>query len=358
METKPVERKLAVILAADVAGYSRLMSEDEMATLQALTEARRVVAPLIQSYRGRIFNTAGDSVVAEFPSVVDAVRCAADIQTLLNRHAAAKPPDRRLLFRIGINIGDVMVVEGNLLGDGVNIAARLEGLAEPGGVFVSRNVHEQIRAKLALDFEDLGPQQLKNIADPIQVFRLRLAEDGPVRAQVQSRKPQSRSAGSGRGRRALALAGVLVLLAAAGAGAYVYRQQEAARSLAAAVEKAKAEDEARRQAELVRQQTEAEAKAAEAGRQHALEEERAAAAARQQQVEQQRQAELARQKAAEETRRLDQAARAKAEESQKAAEAAQRQRVAEQQRASATQAAAAQASAAPHLAALARCQEE
>ncbi len=166
-----VERKLTTILCADVEGYSRLMAADEEATLATLTAYREIIDALIAKFRGRIFSTAGDSVVAEFPSPVEAVRCAAEIQRQLGARNDDLPQARRMRFRIGINLGDVMVKGDDLLGDGVNVAARLEGLAEPGGICLSGPVHEQVRSKLDLDFENLGARKVKNIAEPVHVFR-------------------------------------------------------------------------------------------------------------------------------------------------------------------------------------------
>src|SRR6266540_6737583 len=153
MEAHRIERKLAAILSADVKGYSRLMGEDEEATLRTLTAYRQVVDTAIEQYRGRIVGTAGDSVLAEFASVVDAVECAVTIQTRLRRENASLSPDKRMEFRIGINLGDVMVQGEQIYGDGVNIAARLEALAEGGGICVSGVVYDQVKNKLALGYD-------------------------------------------------------------------------------------------------------------------------------------------------------------------------------------------------------------
>ncbi len=169
---KRVQRKLAAILAADVVGYARLMREDEEATLQTLTEYREVIAGLIDRHNGRVFNTGGDSLLAEFGSVVEAVRCAISFQEEIAICNTELPNDRKLCFRIGINIGDVMVKGDDLFGDGVNVAARLEGLAEPAGICISGSVFEQIKHKLSLGFEDLGPQEVKNISEPVSAFRI------------------------------------------------------------------------------------------------------------------------------------------------------------------------------------------
>src|SRR5215210_1261088 len=167
-----VERRLAAIFAADVAGYSRLMSQDEVGTLRTLTARREIMDRLIAEHGGRIANTAGDSVLAEFPSAVDAVQCAVDVQEALARADHNSPQERRLQFRIGVHVGDIMVRGGDLLGDGVNIAARLESLAEPGGVYISAATHAYVRRALPLAFEGLGSQEVKNIDEPIRVFRV------------------------------------------------------------------------------------------------------------------------------------------------------------------------------------------
>ncbi len=167
-----MERKLTAILCADVHGYSRLMGEHEEATLRTLTSYRKLIDGLIQYHRGRFVNSAGDSVVAEFASVVDAVQCAAVIQTTLRPENANLPPDQRMEFRIGVNLGDVMVEGEQIYGDGVNVAARLESLAEPGGICISGTVREHLGNKLALSYEDLGAQTMKNIAEPVRVLRV------------------------------------------------------------------------------------------------------------------------------------------------------------------------------------------
>ncbi|MCH8113826.1 MAG: tetratricopeptide repeat protein, partial [Proteobacteria bacterium] len=167
-----MERRLAAILAADVVGYSRLMGEDEEETAQRLNAYRKVIDELISGHDGRVFGSAGDSVIAEFASPVQAVRCAVEIQRSLEERNADLPEDRRMRFRIGVNLGDVMVEGDNLLGDGVNVAARLEGLAEPGGICVRRAVRNQVRDKLPVVFEDMGEVEVKNIARPIRVFRI------------------------------------------------------------------------------------------------------------------------------------------------------------------------------------------
>jgi adenylate cyclase len=167
-------RRLAAILAADVAGYSRLIGADEAGTLERLRALRReLLDPKIVEHRGRLVKTTGDGLLVEFGSVVDALRCAAEVQREMTGRNAGVPPDNRIEFRIGINVGDIVVEDGDIFGDGVNVAARLEGLAEPGGICVSARVQEDAAGKLDLAFEDIGEQQLKNIARTVRVFRVR-----------------------------------------------------------------------------------------------------------------------------------------------------------------------------------------
>jgi class 3 adenylate cyclase len=173
LEAHSVERKLAAIFAADVEGYSRLMGRDEVGTLRRLTSYRVIIDHLIASHRGRIFNTAGDSLVADFASTVDAVQCAVEVQETIRRENADRPAAEQMQFRIGIHLGDIIVQGDNLFGDAVNIAARLEALAEPGGICVSGSVQDQIGTKLPVGFMDLGEQQVKNIAQPIKAYRIR-----------------------------------------------------------------------------------------------------------------------------------------------------------------------------------------
>jgi adenylate cyclase len=177
MEAPPLERRLAAILAADVEGYSRLMHDDEEATLATLSAQRAVIDELILRHKGRIANTAGDSVLAEFASVLDAVRCAVEIQETLARANEKEFEARRMRFRIGINVGDVMVKQGDIFGDGVNVAARLEGLVRGGEICVSRGVRDHLRHRSGIFFEDLGEQLVKNIVHPIRAFRLRIGEN-------------------------------------------------------------------------------------------------------------------------------------------------------------------------------------
>src|ERR1700755_2536666 len=184
-----MKRKIAAIFAADIAGYSRLVAEDEEETLRRLAPYRQVTDDFISRYGGRIFNTAGDAVLAEFSSAVEAVRCAIDIQESLRTRNLAYPPSRHMSFRIGITIGDVVERDGDLLGDGVNIAARLEGLAEVGGICVSRAVHEQVANKLSVQFADIGAQEVKNIPNPVHAYMVALrAEDAAADALLRKKK--------------------------------------------------------------------------------------------------------------------------------------------------------------------------
>jgi len=170
-----VERRLAAILAVDVAGYSRLMGEDEEGTLGALRAVRRELGdPKIAEHRGRIVKTTGDGLLVEFASVVDAVRCAVEVQREMIARNAVAPPGRCIEFRMGINVGDIIIEDGDIFGDGVNIAARLEALAQPGGICLSAAAHEQVRDRLDIAFDDLGEQQVKNIARPVRTYRVAL----------------------------------------------------------------------------------------------------------------------------------------------------------------------------------------
>jgi adenylate cyclase len=170
----PPVRRLAAILAADVAGYSRLMGADEEGTHERLTaHLRELIEPKIAEHRGRVVKNTGDGLLAEFASVVGAVRSAAEIQRAMAERNAETPEDKRITFRVGINLGDVIAEEHDIFGDGVNVAARLEALAEPGGIWISGTVRDQIRDKLPYPFEDIGEQSVKNIARPVRVFALR-----------------------------------------------------------------------------------------------------------------------------------------------------------------------------------------
>jgi adenylate cyclase len=168
-----VERKLAAILAADVAGYSRLMGADEEGTLARLKAHRKeLIDPKIAEYRGRIVKTTGDGILIEFPSAVDALRCAIEIQQAMDRRNSEIPDEKQIKLRVGINVGDIIIERDDIHGDGVNVAARLEGVAEPGGICISETSYQQVRDKLDYTFEDMGEQQLKNIARPLRVFKV------------------------------------------------------------------------------------------------------------------------------------------------------------------------------------------
>jgi adenylate cyclase len=184
MATDRVKRKLTAILSADVEGYSRLMGEDEAATVQTITAYRDTMSQLIQQYRGRVVDSPGDNILADFASVVDAVQCAVEAQQVLKVKNAELPEERRMQFRIGINLGDVIEEGDRIYGDGVNIAARIEGLAEGGGICISGSAYEQIENKLALDYEYLGEHTVKNISKPIRVYRIPMES----RAETEVRK--------------------------------------------------------------------------------------------------------------------------------------------------------------------------
>jgi len=211
-----VERKLTTILAADVTGYSRLMGEDEPGTLATLKSYRETMAGFIASHRGRVVNTAGDSLLAEFASVVEAVQCAVAIQRELATRNEVLSPGRRMLFRIGLNLGDVMVEGDDLFGEGVNIAARLEAMAEPGGICISGTVFDQVKNKLSIGYDFLGRQAIKNIAEEVPVYRVKLSPDGDPVPEVPAEPPPA-PAGGERDRRlrrfyhSAATAGVAVL---------------------------------------------------------------------------------------------------------------------------------------------------
>jgi class 3 adenylate cyclase len=210
-----VERRLATILMADVFGYSRMMGEDEERTVRIFRGHRAVFDELLKSHRGRVFNTAGDAILAEFPSAVEAVRCATEIQAALRTRNEHLPEEQRMWFRIGINLGDVIIQGGDLLGDGVNIAARIQTIAEPGGVCISGSVYDQIQNKLTLQIRQLGEKSFKNIARPVRTFSIS-DDDSPQLAGV-------RWSGARRGRLA-ATAGIGALVAAlAGGGYWLYR---------------------------------------------------------------------------------------------------------------------------------------
>lgn len=195
-----VERKLTTIVSADFAGYSRLMSADERGTLEALKAHRAMMGARIAEARGRIVGTAGDALLAEFASVVQAVECAVQIQRTLAEHNATLPPERQMLLRIGINLGDVLVEGDDLFGDGVNIAARLQGLAEPGGILISGTVFDQVKDKLTLGFDYLGPQTVKNIAAQVPTYRITTQPGAAAPADHRAAAPEAAADAAGRDR--------------------------------------------------------------------------------------------------------------------------------------------------------------
>jgi class 3 adenylate cyclase/cbb3-type cytochrome oxidase subunit 3 len=215
-QSSAVERRLATILMADVFGYSRMMGEDEERTVRTFRGHRAVFDELLKVHRGRVFNTAGDAILAEFPSAVEAVRCATEIQAALRTRNEHLPEEQRMWFRIGINLGDVIIQGGDLLGDGVNIAARIQTVAEPGGVCISGSVYDQIQNKLTLQIKQLGEKSFKNIALPVRTFSI-IDNDGSQRATGVRWRGQ-------RAGRLAAQAGVAALLIALiGAGYWLYR---------------------------------------------------------------------------------------------------------------------------------------
>jgi adenylate cyclase len=217
---KQVERRLAAIMAADVVGYSRLMGADEIGTLRALQAHRReLIDPTIAAHRGRIVKTTGDGLLVEFLSAVEAVACSIAIQREVGSSNADVAEDKRLTFRIGINVGDIISEAGDIFGDGVNVAARLESLCEPGGLCISRTVRDQVRDKLPVTFDDLGEQQVKNIARPVRAFGL----TPEAIAAIPELAPNGRAAPSGRGRPWIIAALLAVLVVAGGAAWWMVR---------------------------------------------------------------------------------------------------------------------------------------
>jgi class 3 adenylate cyclase len=226
---QPLERKLATILSADVAEFSRLMGEDEEDTLRTFRGHKQVFESLVAMHRGRIFNTAGDAILAEFNSAVEAVRCATDIQAALRTRNDKLPPTRQVRFRIGINLGDVMVQGVDLMGDGVNVAARLQTAAEPGGICISGSVHDQIRNKLSLSFLSLGEKSFKNIQQPVRTFSISEIEGGGTLPATQPEAPHAKSSPV-----KWIVAAVVLLLAGGGFWAYTVHQRDTAEQAQAA----------------------------------------------------------------------------------------------------------------------------
>jgi class 3 adenylate cyclase len=209
-------RKLAAILSADVVGYSGLMAANEAATLETLKSYRGIIARLVVRRGGRVVNAPGDALLAEFPSAVEAVQAAIEIQKSLEGHNIELEPARRMQFRIGVNLGDVIEEpDGTIYGDGVNIAARMEALAEAGGVCISSTVYDAIEGKLSFGFDFLGEQQVKNIARPVRVYRVR------AEARTPSGRPQSK----GNMRWQIAVPALALILALCGIGAWLYRDR-------------------------------------------------------------------------------------------------------------------------------------
>jgi adenylate cyclase len=170
-------RRLSAILSADVAGYSRLMAGDDVATVDTLTQYRDIMTDNIQAFHGRVVDSPGDNMLAEFVSAVDAVECAVNMQKLLTKENQALPQDRKMHFRVGVNLGDVITEEDRIYGDGVNIASRIEGLCDPGGVSIARSVYDQVRNKLDIKFAYAGEHSVKNIADPVRIYHVVMDAD-------------------------------------------------------------------------------------------------------------------------------------------------------------------------------------
>ena len=188
--TEAVERRLAAILSADAVGYSRLMSDDEVNALQRIKSYRELIGVRVREHRGRVVDSPGDNLLVEFPSALDATRCAVEIQVALANRNADLPTDHRMAFRIGIHLGDVMVDGDRLYGDGVNIAARLEALSEAGGICISAAVREQVKGKLDLDYDDRGEHDVKNTPDPVHAYRILLK---PGTDALAARKRRSKA---------------------------------------------------------------------------------------------------------------------------------------------------------------------
>ena len=209
------QRRLAAIVAVDVAGYSRLMGADEQGTLAAMTAHRDAMAPLVEAHAGRLVGQAGDGLLFEFPSVVEAVTCSMEMQAAMAERNHEVPEDRKMLYRIGINLGDVLVEGDDIFGDGVNVAARIEALAEPGGICISRTVRDNVRDRMDISLEDLGEVEVKNIVRPVRVFRV-LREGETAGKLTVTVRPLWQS---------LAIAAVLIMAIISGGGAWWWQQQ-------------------------------------------------------------------------------------------------------------------------------------
>ncbi len=202
MPDEGFKRKLTAIVSADVVGYSSLMEDNEEATIQTLNTYRKSISTLIEQHRGRVVDTTGDNFLAEFSSVVDAVKCAVETQKEIGERNADLPENRRMLFRIGVNLGDIVEEEDRIYGDGVNIAARLEGLAETGGICISRTAYNQVKKKLELGYEYLGEHSVKNISEPVHVYKVLMEPEAAGKVIGEKRKEKRR----------MALAAVIILL--------------------------------------------------------------------------------------------------------------------------------------------------
>jgi class 3 adenylate cyclase len=243
-----LERRLATILVADVFGYSRMMQVNEERTVKIFRGHREIFDELIRQHHGRIFNTAGDAVLAEFPSTVESVRCATEIQTALRTRNEHLPEDQRMWFRIGINLGDVIVQGDDLLGDGVNVAARIQTIAEPGGISISGSVYDQIQNKLTLQFISMGERSFKNIVQPIRTFSIAEADGASMPANLKPEQPKGRKLTG-------IIAAVIALIAVAGGGYWIFQNYEPRR----AQEPQQAADLERQSAEAKRRLVEAKA---------------------------------------------------------------------------------------------------
>ncbi len=252
-----VERRLASILVAEVFDYGRMMSEDEERTVRTLRGHRELFDTPLGTYKGRTFNTAGDAILAEFPSAVEAVRCAVDTQAALRTRNEQLPKDQRMWFRIGINLGDVIVQESDLLGDGVNVAARIQSIAEPGGVCISGSIYDQVRDKLTLHFRPLGEQNFKNIAQPIRTFSITVDDRAPRPLALRWR--------TARKGPFAAVAAIITLIGVGGAGFWIYRDHDTR-----VAENMRLAKDSQRVAELRLRDEQEQAAAAEAKREEAL----------------------------------------------------------------------------------------
>ena len=308
-----IERRLATIMMADVAGYSRMMGEDEERTVQTLRGHREIFDALLRLHRGRIFNTAGDAILAEFPSAVEAVRCATELQAALRTRNEHLPEEQRMWFRIGINLGDVIVQGGDLLGDGVNVAARIQTVAEPGGVCISGSVYDQIQNKLTLQFQLMGERSFKNIAQPIRTFLIAEADGTAMPVPVASVPERS-----SRSNLLIIAAAVIVLIVVVSGGYRMYRAYDARRA-----EQLRGAIEVERQAAEVQRKTNEEQLAAEARQRQAVLE----AEARERQAKLEAEAQSAKEaleRAEAEKKRLDQELKRTAAEKRTAESAAQK----------------------------------